>query len=182
MLVLVDLSLDLRVGDFRGAFVKEARAGHDNNTFRVNLDEFPDEGGAFDEGPCHLGVIEGYGPGRLENKLELALGRVGIFAQDFPEGFFTRTPHGLLDSLDTAEGVFYQFVLVIFQAVLEGLGENRVLGKPVWDRSLIAGDLPLDRDFGGHRGVVAAELGFGFRNIDGGVGFDLEIDSLPRED
>ena len=80
MFVLVYLSLDLRVGDFRGAFVKEARAGHDNNTFRVNLDEFPDEGGAFDEGPCHLGVIEGYGPGRLENKLELALGRVGIFA------------------------------------------------------------------------------------------------------
>ena len=65
---------------------------------------------------------------------------------------------------------------------MEGLGENRVFGKPMWDRSLIAGDLPLDRDSGGHRGVVAADLGFGFRNVDGGVRFDLEIDSLPRED
>ena len=80
MLVFVDLSLDLRVGDFRGAFVTQPGAGHDNNALGVNLDEFPDEGGAFDKSPCHLGVIEGYGPGRLENKLELALGRVGIFA------------------------------------------------------------------------------------------------------
>ena len=47
LLVFGDLSLDLRVGDFRGAFVKQAGAGHDNNALGVNLDEFPDEGGAF---------------------------------------------------------------------------------------------------------------------------------------
>ena len=74
MLVFGDLSLDLRVGDFRGAFVKQAGAGHDNNALGVNLDEFPDEGGAFNKSPGHLGVIEGHGPGSLENELELALG------------------------------------------------------------------------------------------------------------
>ena len=74
MLILVDLSLDLRVGDVRGAFVKQAGAGHDNNALRVNLDEFPDEGGAFNKSPGHLGVIEGHGPGSLENELESALG------------------------------------------------------------------------------------------------------------
>ena len=49
------------------------------------------------------------------------------------------------------------------------------------DWSLVSGDLAFSGDVGGHRGVVAAELGFGFRNIDGGVGFDLEVDRLPRE-
>jgi hypothetical protein len=32
---------------------------------------------------------------------------VGVFAQDFPEGFFARAPHGLFDGLNTAEEVFY---------------------------------------------------------------------------
>ena len=87
MLIFVDLSLDLRVGNFRGAFVEQAGACHDNDAFGVYLDEFPNEGWAFHEGSGHFGVVEGHSPGRLENELELALGRVGIFAQDFPEGF-----------------------------------------------------------------------------------------------
>ena len=34
------------------------------------------------------GVVVGHSSSHLENKLELALGRVGILAEDFPEGFF----------------------------------------------------------------------------------------------
>ena len=79
------------------------------------------------------------------------------------------SPHGLLDSLDAGEGVFNQLVVVISQEALEGLGVDRVLGEPVWDRSLVAGDLPLDRNLGGHWSVVTAKLGFGFSVIDGGI-------------
>ena len=60
-------------------------------------------------------------------------------------------------------------MLVVFQTALEGLDVDRMLGEPVWDRSLVAGDLPLDRNLGGHWSVVTAKLGFGFSDIDGGV-------------
>ena len=162
--------------------MKQSRAGHDNDTFGVCLNEFADEGWAFHEGSGQPGVVEGHSPSRLENELELALGRMRIFAEDFPEGILASSPHGLLDSLDAREGVFNQLVVVVFQEALESLREERVLGEPVWDRSLVAGDLPLDRNLGGHWGVVTAELGFGFSDVNGGVRPDLEVDSLPRED
>jgi hypothetical protein len=44
-----------------------------------------------------------------------------------------------------------------------------VLGEPVWDWSLVAGDLSFDSYLGGHWSVVAAELGFGFGDFDGDV-------------
>ena len=80
LLILVDLSLDLRVGNFRGAFVKQARACHDNDAFGVCLNEFADEGWAFHEGSRQTGIVEGHSSSRLENELELALGRMRVFA------------------------------------------------------------------------------------------------------
>ena len=47
LLVFVDLFLDLRVGDFRGAFVEQAWAGHGDSALGVDFDEFPYEGWAF---------------------------------------------------------------------------------------------------------------------------------------
>ena len=72
--------------------------------------------------------------------------------------------------------------LLFLKAVLEGLGVNGVLGEPVRDWSLVARDLAFGGDFGSNGGVVTAELGLGFGDLDGGVGSDLEVYGLPRED
>ena len=88
MLVFIDLTLDLRVGNLRGAFVEQAWACHDNDAFGVYFDKFPDEGWAFHEGSGHSSVVVSHSSSRLKKKLELALGRVGILAEDFPEFFF----------------------------------------------------------------------------------------------
>ena len=91
-------------------------------------------------------------------------------------------PHGLLDGVDAVEGVFYQFVVVFYLDVLEGLGVDGVFGEPVRDWPLVTRDLSFDSYFGGHWSVVAAKLGFGFGDFEGGVRPDLEVDGLSGED
>ena len=68
------LPLSLSVGDFGGALVEQARAGHDNGVMVVYLNEFADEGWPFHDGPGHLDIVVGDGSGGLEDKLELTLG------------------------------------------------------------------------------------------------------------
>ena len=182
MLVFVYLFLDLRVGDFRGASVEQAWAGHGDVALGVDFDEFPNEGWAFHEDSGHFGVVVGHSSSRLENELELALGRVGVLAQDLSESFFAGLPHGLLDGINTAERVLDQLVVVFFLDALEGFGVDGVFGEPVRDWPLVTRDLSFDSYFGGHWSVVAAKLGFGFGDFDGGVRPDLEVDGLPRED
>ena len=142
--------------------MEQARASHGDDALGVNLDEFPDEGWAFHKRSSHLGVVVSNGSSSLEDELELTFGGVGIVVKDLYEGFSARLPHGLLNSLDAAEGVFNQLGIVFVEDVLEGLGVDGVLGEPVRDWPLVARDLAFGGDFGGDGGVVTAELGFGF--------------------
>ena len=52
----------------------------------------------------------------------------------------------------------------------------------MWDWSLVTWDLSFDNYLGSHWSIVAAELGFGFSDFDGGVRLDLEVDGLSGED
>ena len=162
--------------------MEQARAGHGNDALGVYLNEFPDMGSAFHEGSSRFGVIVGNGSSSLEDKLELAFGGVGVVVKDLSESFFNRLPHGLLYGFDAAEGFFNQLGIVSLEHVLEGLGVDGVFGEPVRDWSLVARDLAFGGDFGSNGGVVTAELGLGFGDLDGGVGSDLEVYGLPWED
>ena len=69
---------------------------------------------------------------------------------------------------------------LFFEEVLQGLCVYGVLGEPVTDLPLVTWDVTFGGDFGGYGSVVIAELGFGFGDLDGGVGSDLTVDGLPR--
>ena len=94
MIVFSNLSFNLSVGDFRGALVEQARAGHNNSVLGVYLDEFADEGWAFHKGSGHLDIVASDGSGGLEDELELALGGIGVAIEDFSDGLPDGLRHG----------------------------------------------------------------------------------------
>jgi hypothetical protein len=91
---------------------------------------------------------------------------VGVLALDLSESFFAGLPHGLLDGVDTAEGVLYQLVVAFSLDALEGFGVDGVFGEPVRDWSLVTRYLAFGNDFASNGSVVTAELGFSFGDFD----------------
>ena len=131
MVVFDDLFFNLRVGDFGGALMEQAGARHDDGVLGIYLDEFADEGRASHERSGHLGIIVSHGSGSLKEKLELALGGVGVVVEDFSESFFASLFHGKFYGLNAAEGISNQLGVVFFEESLDIFGINGVFWRSI---------------------------------------------------
>ena len=87
VIVFSNLSFNLRVGDFRGALVEQAKAGHNDGVWGIYLDEFADEGLFFHGGSGHLDIVVSDGSGGLEDELGWLSGELGSLLRIFLRAF-----------------------------------------------------------------------------------------------
>ena len=85
MVVFDDLFFNLSVGDLGGTLVEQSGARHDDSVLGIYFNKFANVGWASYADSCHFDIIVGDGSGSLEEELELAIGGVGIAAEDFPK-------------------------------------------------------------------------------------------------